>query len=91
MDVTFLMDYLSPIVVGICLMVGFTIKIAVPAIPNRLIPLIAMLCGLFLSIIINLPSVDVEIILKGMFSGLASTGLYVMLRNLLYPNSSEGG
>ena len=83
MDLTFLINYISPVILGICLMVGYVIKLAIPKLPNRFIPLSALVLGTIIGIVINYPGINAEVVLGGMISGLASTGLYEMLRNLL--------
>ena len=83
MDLTFLTNYINPMILGICLMVGYAIKTAIPKIPNRFIPLSALIVGTIIAILVNYPSINVEVVMGGMISGLASTGLYEMLRNLL--------
>lgn len=65
-------------------MVGFVLKTAFDKFPNKYIPLSALCMGTIISILINFSSgINAEVILGGMISGLASTGLYEMLRNLL--------
>lgn len=84
MNINFLSDYINPIILGICLMVGFVLKTAFDKFPNKYIPLSALCMGTIISILINFSSgINAEVILGGMISGLASTGLYEMLRNLL--------
>jgi len=83
MDLTFLTNYINPLILGICLMVGYVIKTAVPKLPNRYIPLSALVLGTIIAIVMNYPGINAEVVLGGMISGLASTGLYEMLRNLL--------
>lgn len=83
MDITFLTNYINPIILGICLLVGYTIKTAIPKLPNRFIPLSALILGVVIAIVMNYPGINAEIVLGGMISGLASTGLYEMIRNLL--------
>ena len=84
MNINFLFDYINPIILGICLMVGFVLKEAFDKFPNKYIPLVALCMGTIISILINFSSgINAEVILGGMISGLASTGLYEMLRNLL--------
>ncbi len=69
---------------GICLLVGYVIKTAIPAIKNRYIPLAALTMGTIIAILINMSSgINAEVIISGMTSGLASTGFYEMLRNLI--------
>lgn len=84
MDLTFLTNYINPVILGICLLVGYVIKTAIPAIKNRYIPLSALVMGTVIALLINLgKDINAEVILGGMISGLASTGLYEMLRNLI--------
>ena len=42
MDITFLMDYVNLLTLGICLCVGFGLKEAFPKFDNRYIPLSAL-------------------------------------------------
>lgn len=84
MDLNFLTNYINPVILGICLLVGYVIKTAIPAIKNRYIPLAALTLGTIIAVLINLGhDINAEILLGGMISGLASTGLYEMLRNLI--------
>ena len=84
MDLNFLMDYINPVILGICLLAGYVIKTAIPAIKNRYIPLAALAMGTIIAILINMSSgINAEVIISGMTSGLASTGFYEMLRNLI--------
>lgn len=84
MNINFLFDYINPIILGICLMVGFVLKEAFDKFPNKYIPLSVLCMGTIISILINFSSgINAEVILGGMISGLASTGLYEMLRKLL--------
>ena len=84
MDISSLTQYLSIVVVGICLCVGYIIKNSLDFIPNKYIPLIMGILGLIINILINLSTgITAEVVLGGLFSGLASTGLYEMFRNLI--------
>ena len=71
---------------GICLCVGYALKTAFTKFPNQFIPLTMLITGTFINIIVS-KSTDEITILSGMISGLASTGSYEVLRNLL--NSSD--
>lgn len=82
-DLSFLMNYINPVILGICLCVGFAFKEAFDWFENRYIPLSVLMLGAVLSILINYPGINAEVVLGGMISGLASTGLYEMMRNLL--------
>ena len=89
MDLTFLSKYAIPVIVGICLCLGFIIKYAIKTDKvNRFIPLIMGILGLGIAIWIE-KSVTPEIVLKGLFSGLASTGLYEAFRNIITKKSKE--
>ena len=84
MDLSILMEYLSIVVVGICLCVGYIIKNSLPFIPNKYIPLIMGILGLTINVLSNLSTgITAEVVLVGLFSGLASTGFYEMFRNLI--------
>lgn len=82
-DLTFLTEFAVPIIVGVCLCVGYVIKnvITTDAI-NKYIPLIMAVLGVVLNIWINM-SFTPEILLGGMFSGLSSTGLYEIFKQLI--------
>ena len=65
-----------PLIVGICLSVGYIIKNIIPTDKvNKFIPLIMGGLGIAVSVWISL-SFTPEVLLKGLISGLASTGLY---------------
>ena len=70
MDITFLQDYIAPIIVGICLCVGFIIKQWVKDVDNRFIPTINALIGLVLAMWLNGWQI-------------ASTGLFEAFRNII--------
>ena len=87
-DLSFLTSYAVPVVIGICLCIGYVVKTSLTFIKNKYIPLIMAIVGVLLSIWINL-NVDPNIILCGLFSGLASTGLYEMFRNIINNKEKE--
>lgn len=82
MDLNYLSEFCIPVIVGICVCVGYVIKTSIPNVPNRFIPLIMSLLGLTLNVWIA-KSVDANIILAGLFSGLSSTGLHQLFKNLI--------
>lgn len=84
MGVEFLIDYAIPVIVGICLCIGYIIKnVFKNKKLNQFIPLIMGVLGVGLNIWIN-GKFDAVILLGGLFSGLASTGLYEALKNLIF-------
>lgn len=82
MNVEFLSEYFMPVVVGICLCIGYIIKMWTPA-DNRIIPTVCGILGIFLAIWFNGWAVTPQIVLSGMFSGLASTGLHELFKQLI--------
>ena len=89
MDVTFLTDYAVPIIVGICLCIGYILKNLVPTDRiNRYIPLIMGVLGGGLNAWMTL-SFTPQILMGGLFSGLASTGLYEAFKNLISKKGDE--
>lgn len=87
-DLTFLMEFIEPITLGICLCIGFALKYAriFEKFGNQYIPLTMLVLGCMIAIVTHISNINAAIILSGMISGLASTGLYEMLRNLLKYN-----
>nr|DAK13953.1 MAG TPA: holin [Caudoviricetes sp.] len=83
MDLTFLTNYAVPIIVGICLCIGYVLKnIVTTNVVNKYIPLIMAVLGIALNTWMNM-NFTPEILLGGMVSGLASTGLYETFKNFL--------
>ena len=84
MNIEFLQDYIVLIVVGICLCIGYILKNVVTTEKvNRFIPLVMGLLGIALNVWVNAFSFTPEVLLGGLFSGLASTGLYELFKNLI--------
>ena len=89
MDIGFLTELAIPLIVGICLCVGYIIKNLVPSDGiNRFIPLIMGVLGVLLNFWVN-QQFTAEVLLGGLFSGLASTGLYELFRNLINRGDSK--
>lgn len=84
MDISVLLNYINIVVLGICLCVGYVIKNSLDFIPNKYIPLIMLILGTVLNVICNITNITGEVVLAGMISGLASTGLYELFKNLLF-------
>lgn len=84
----FLNEYLVLIVMGVCLCVGYVLKNIVPSEKvDRFIPLIMALLGIIINVWVNAFAFTPEILLGGMASGLASTGMYEMFKQFI----SKGG
>lgn len=83
MDIEFITEFAVPMIVGICLCIGYIIKNVIPNDNlNRYIPLIMGVLGVIINFWIN-GTFTAEILLGGLFSGLASTGLYEAFKNLI--------
>lgn len=54
MDLTFLSEYCIPVIVGICLCIGYVIKTSIPKVDNSLIPMIMAILGLLINIWIKI-------------------------------------
>lgn len=88
-DLGFLTEYTIPVIVGICLCVGFVIKKWIKDVDNKWIPTICALLGVFLEIWINGWTITAPILLSGIFSGLASTGFHQLLKQLIENGGNE--
>ena len=88
MDLSFLQTYCIPVIVGICLCVGYVIKNSLTLVHNKYIPLIMAILGLILNVLIN-KGISPDIVLGGMFSGLSSTGVHQLFKQLIQVQSDE--
>lgn len=80
----FLNDYIVLVVLGICLCAGYIFKHLVPTDKvNRFIPLIVGVLGVFLNVWLAGWQVTPEIILGGLASGLASTGMHELFTQFI--------
>lgn len=79
----FLNNYMLPVVLGICLCVGYIVKQWLADIDNKYIPTIVAVLGVFLSVWISRWSVTPETILSGLVSGLASTGMHQIFKQFI--------
>ena len=84
-----LSKYVVVVVLAICLCLGFLIKNSISFIPNKYIPLIMAVVGIVLNVWINKWTLTPEILLGGLASGLASTGTYEMVRNIMMKEEQE--
>lgn len=78
----FLNDYLVLIVVGICLCVGYVLKNWIKDVDNKFIPLIMAVLGIAVNVWLN-SAFTPEILLAGMISGLASTGMHQLFKQFI--------
>ncbi len=83
-----LTQYAVPVIMAICFALGYIIKNSLSVIPNKYIPLIMSVIGVALNIWIN-GTFTANILLGGLSSGLASTGAFEAVRNLLEKKGGE--
>ena len=80
----FLNEYSIPVIVGICLCIGFILKNLVTTDKiNKFIPLIVAVIGVIVNAWLNTWTITPEILLSGMFSGLASTGMHQLFKQFI--------
>lgn len=72
--------YLVPVIVALCLTVGYIIKHWLEDADNKIIPTVVTLVGVASAVAMNWGAVTVETIVSGAVSGLASTGLHQMFK-----------
>ena len=80
MDLTFLNEYMMPVVFGLCLCVGYIIKHWIKDVDNKWIPTICCCVGLIAAWLTNLGNLSLGVFVGGALSGLASTGLHQMFK-----------
>lgn len=73
-------NYLMPIIVVACLLIGYIVKMWIKDVDNRWIPTIVTIAGAVLAVVTNWGGVTLEIIVGGALSGLASTGLHQLFK-----------
>ena len=84
MNFNFLSDYMIPVILGICLCMGYLLKNMVGTEKiNKYIPTIVAIVGIILSIWINNWNVTPEVILSGLISGLSSTGMHQLFKGFI--------
>ena len=80
-------NYLVPVIVGLCLVVGYLLKHLTGA-DNRFIPIIVTVLGVAVAVWMHWPHITPEVILGGAVSGLASTGMHQMFKQWI--DSGQG-
>ncbi len=81
-------QFIVVIVMAICFCLGYVIKNSLDFIPNKYIPLIMAVAGVILNTWLNGWTFTPEILLGGLASGLASTGAFELVRNIM---NHDGG
>lgn len=86
----FLNDYMIPVIVGICLMVGYIVKHWIKDVDNKIIPTLCAVLGVLVAFWMNWGNITPEVILSGLASGLASTGLHQAFTQLINRSAKDG-
>ena len=81
MDISFITEMYIPVIVVICLCVGYVYKKFFPA-DNKFIPLILFILGSILGCVVN-NEITVNAVAAGMVSGLGSVGLHELFKQLI--------
>lgn len=82
-------EYLVPIAVVGCLIVGWIVKHFIKDVDNKWIPTICAVLGAFISVWVNNWAITPETIIGGALSGLASTGLHQLFTQFINREASE--
>lgn len=67
-------QFLNPIVIGLCLLIGNTLKSSIPKLPNEYIPLV--LSGIGVVLLVTLNGFSGTNVIVGIVSGLSATGAH---------------
>lgn len=86
-DMTFFNEIAMPMVVAACLIIGYIVKKWVDDVDNKYIPSILAILGAVLGCIVK-QCVSVEVLVGGAFSGLISTGLHQVFKQLIGGDNS---
>lgn len=86
----YLNDYVVLIVAGICMCVGYVLKHFIPTEKiNKFIPLIMAVIGVVLNVWYNEFVFSPEVLLGGLVSGLASTGMHQAFKQFSTKENEE--
>lgn len=76
MDISFLTEYMAPVIVGLCLCIGYIVKHWIKDVDNKVIPTLCGVLGVLVAVWMNWGNITPGVVLTGLASGLASTGLH---------------
>lgn len=79
----FLNDFMMPIILGICLCIGYIVKKWIKDVDNKYIPTIVSVFGVMLAVWISDWTLTPNILLSGLISGLGSTGLHQLFKQYI--------
>lgn len=85
----FLNEYMLPVVLGICLCVGYVIKKWIQDVDNKYIPTICAILGVILAAWISDWTITPQVVLSGLISGLGSTGMHQLFKQFIENSNSQ--
>lgn len=88
MELNFFEGMSLPIVCAFCLILGFILKKWIKDVNNKYIPTVLTVIGAILGCVIK-ADISVENIVYGAFSGLASTGMHQVFKQLIGNNDQN--
>lgn len=81
-DLSFITDFYMPLIMALCLGVGYILKHWIKDVNNKIIPTILVVLGMAVAILTS-PTPNLQVIVGGLLSGLASTGMHQAFKNLI--------
>ena len=81
-DLSFLTEMYQPMVIALCLVVGYVLKHWIRDVDNKYIPTILVVIGI-LGSCLGANDVSIELIVSGGLSALVSTGLHQVFKQLI--------
>ena len=81
-DLGFMTELYMPLIMGLWLGVGYILKHWIKDVNNKIIPTILAVLGMAVAILTT-PEPNLQVIVGGMLSGLASTGTHQAFKNLI--------
>lgn len=82
MDLSFITEMYMPLIMGLCLVVGYIMKHWIKDLDNKIIPTILAVLGALAACAAE-RTVTLELIVSGMVTGLASTGLHQAFKQII--------
>ena len=82
----FLQEYMIPVVLGICLCVGYVVKKWLNDVDNKYIPTLCAVVGVILATWISNWTITPAVILQGLISGLGATGTHQLFKQYIEGN-----
>lgn len=81
-DLSFIKDFYMPLILVLCLGIGYILKHWIKDVNNKIIPTILAILGVAVALLTS-PTPNLQVIVGGMLSGLASTGMHQAFKNLI--------